>query len=323
MHRKACQDPSRREFLLRSAGAMAAVSLAGWSRAASAEELSKPPVCIFSKHLQWLDYSGMAETAAELGFDGVDLTVRPDGHVKPERVEEDLPRAVEAVRKAGLRVPMIVTAITEPDDPSTHRILKTASRLGIPYYRLGYWRYPKDRSPATALEELQAKARALAQLNQEYGIVGDYQNHTGLDRVGAAVWDLWFVFRELDPRWIGCQFDVRHATAEGGYSWPTDFRLIAERVHTIVVKDFVWQKEGDRWEARSCPLGQGMVDFPLFFTLLRNVGFHGPISVHYEYSLGGAERGAQQLSAPKQEVLSSMRNDLIRLREWLSKYGFA
>ena len=31
-------------------------------------------ICIFSKHLQWLDYTGMAETAAEIRFDGLDLT---------------------------------------------------------------------------------------------------------------------------------------------------------------------------------------------------------------------------------------------------------
>jgi hypothetical protein len=32
-------------------------------------------ICIFSKHLQWLDYNGMAQTTAELGFDGIDLVL--------------------------------------------------------------------------------------------------------------------------------------------------------------------------------------------------------------------------------------------------------
>ena len=41
---------------------------------------------IFSKHLQFLIYKDMAEAAAEMGFDGIDLTVRPNGHVLPERV---------------------------------------------------------------------------------------------------------------------------------------------------------------------------------------------------------------------------------------------
>ncbi len=45
-----------------------------------AEKDQKPfPLSIFSKQLQWLDYDEMARVAAEIGFDGVDLTVRPRG----------------------------------------------------------------------------------------------------------------------------------------------------------------------------------------------------------------------------------------------------
>ena len=91
---------------------------------------------IFSKNLHWLDYSGMAAAAAEMGFEGIDLTVRPAGHVLPERVAEDLPKAVEAVKKAGLNVFMITTAINNADDAHTEAILKTAHALGISYYRM-------------------------------------------------------------------------------------------------------------------------------------------------------------------------------------------
>ena len=103
-------------------------------------------ISIFSKHLQWLDYKEMAKVVAELGFDGVDLTVRPQGHVLPERVEEDLPKAVEAINKAGKKVYMLTTAINNADDPVSEKILKTASSLGIHHYRMGYGYYDKKRS---------------------------------------------------------------------------------------------------------------------------------------------------------------------------------
>lgn len=62
---------------------------------------SKSPlkIHIFSKHLQFLNYQDMAEAAAEIGFDGVDLAVRPGGHVVPEKVGNDLPKAVKALEK--------------------------------------------------------------------------------------------------------------------------------------------------------------------------------------------------------------------------------
>src|SRR6476646_8203207 len=68
---------------------------------------------IFSKHLQFLNYEDMANSAAEMGFDGIDLTVRPNGHVLPERVESDLPRAAEAMKKVNF-VPSLMT--TSVDD---------------------------------------------------------------------------------------------------------------------------------------------------------------------------------------------------------------
>jgi len=68
----------------------------------SAEPKNDPDafkISIFSKHLQWLDYKEMANVLHEIGFDGADLTVRPGGHVLPDRVEEDLPKAAEALAR--------------------------------------------------------------------------------------------------------------------------------------------------------------------------------------------------------------------------------
>ena len=53
-------------------------------------------------------------------MDGADLTVRPGGHVLPENVERDLPRAVKAFREAGLNIEMMATGITDPGRPA-HR----------------------------------------------------------------------------------------------------------------------------------------------------------------------------------------------------------
>ena len=109
----------------------------------------------------------------------MDLTVRPGGHVLPERVEEDLPRAVETLRKSGLAVPLITTAITDANDPLTRRVLATAKKLGVANYRMGYWTFPANTDPLKALREMKPRAAALAALNREIGIRGGYQNHVG------------------------------------------------------------------------------------------------------------------------------------------------
>jgi L-ribulose-5-phosphate 3-epimerase len=129
-------------------------------------------ISIFSKHLQWLDYKEMAKALGEIGMDGVDLTVRPGGHVLPERVEEDLPKAAEAVAKEGKKIYMLTTSIDNADDPLTTKILKTASSIGIKHYRMGWGYYNSTKSVEENVSLMKSKLARLALLNEKYSISG-------------------------------------------------------------------------------------------------------------------------------------------------------
>jgi len=317
---------SRRNFLSSLAGASAAVGLGPLVDQARGEDKSssnnpKMKIFLFSKHLQWLEYPEMAQTAKGLGLDGLDLTVRPGGHVVPERVKDDLPRAVEAMKKADLEISMMTTDIRDPSDKYTRDILETASKLGFRYYRMGPLYYDRNNSIPEQLNELKPKFRELAAMNKQYNIQGAYQNHAGSRNVGAAVWDIWELVKELDPRWMGCQFDIRHATVEGGTAWPIHFRLLTPYITTIIAKDFLWLKTEKGWKCQNCPLGVGMVDFPAYFKLVKQAGVTGPLSLHFEYELGGANKGARSLSIPAEKVLKAMQRDLSVLKNWLAAAG--
>jgi sugar phosphate isomerase/epimerase len=54
-------------------------------------------------------------------------------------------------------------------------------------------------------------------------------------------------------------------------------------VRAISLQDFYWQKERDAWKMRKCPLGEGMVDWQKFFSLVSAAHFTGPLSLHMEY----------------------------------------
>ena len=312
------QRTGRREFvtglgtgLLAAAGAHLTGNASAQDRMPAGPEWT---YCIFSKHLQWLDYRELGAVVSRLGFDGVDLTVRPTGHVLPEKVRTDLPRAVAAVGESGVRVPTVTTAITRPDGPGTREILETASGLGVPFYRLGYYRYPEEKEISETLAEIRKSLTGLADLNRRFRICGDYQNHAGASHFGAALWDLREALEGLPRRWLGCQFDIRHATVEGGLAWPTNFKALAGRIHTVVVKDFRWKQTTDGWKVENCPLGEGMVPVGPFLALLLKSGFAGPISLHCEYSLGGAERGRRRLTMDRERVLESIGKDLSTLK---------
>jgi len=300
----------RRDFLA-GMGAFGATLAAGNTiHAAETAPAGKRTICVFSKHLQFLDYDRMAEAAAEIGFEGVDLTVRPGGHVLPENVERDLPKAVKAVKAAGLTAPMMATAVTDPADPLTERVLKTAADNGISYYRLGYYEYDETRPIPDVLDEHRRKVEGLAELNAGLGLHGGYQNHAGTG-VGSPVWDLWHILRGLDPRWVGVNYDIRHATAEGGNSWVLGLKLISTYIKGIVIKDFKWALIDGKWVIYDVPVGEGMVDFRRYFKLLGGYGFPGLITTHFEY----------KLEETLESTGSAMRADLRALKSLLAEAG--
>ena len=276
---------------------------------------------VFSKHLQFLDYKTTAQVAAEIGFDGVDLAVRPRGHVLPENVATDLPRAVEAIRKAGLQAQIMTTAIMNPEEGSATEILETARTLGITHYRTNWLRYDEeDINLPAALDGFGQQLRALAQLNKRTGMIGGYQNHAGDHYVGAPVWDLATLLHEIDSEFLGSQYDIRHATVEGGLSWPLGLDMIHPYINVIVVKDFRWEKAGDTWKVVNVPLGEGMVDFPRYFARLKQYDIRCPISVHFEYEMPEEKK---ELSDDErlQQTIAVMKKDVTTLKGYLRDAG--
>src|SRR6266478_3869798 len=112
-----------------------AVLAGGAALLARAVTKDKLKVSVFSKHLQFLQGEDLAKAAAEMGFDGIDITLRKGGHIEPDRVRQDLPPLVGIIRKHGLDVPMVTTDIVDPDTPHTEDMLKTMAELGIRHYR--------------------------------------------------------------------------------------------------------------------------------------------------------------------------------------------
>lgn len=307
---------SRRHFTKLSSTALSAVPLMSFSNAfepARSTDSEAISIHLFSKHLQFLDYTDMSEAAAEMGFDGLDLTVRPKGHVLPKNVEDDLPKAIAEMRKFGLNPGMMTTNVLDTASEENKTVLKTASKLGLTHYRTGWLQYPEDKTIAESQSIFGEQLKNLETLNEKLGLIGCYQNHAG-KHVGAPIWDLPPILSVTRNEYMGCQYDIRHAVVEGGGSWELGLRLITPFIKSIVIKDFKWGKIDGVWKPVNTPLGEGMVDFKRYFSLLKKYEINVPVSLHLEYNLGGAEHGASNISIDKKEVFKHMKRDLAFLK---------
>lgn len=271
-------------------------------------------VNIFSKHLQFLDCKTAAEMANEMGFEGIDLTVRPNGHVDPSKVSIELPEAISAINDGGSKCHIITTSIESANNPIDLDILKTAASLGIKYYRTNWFKYNNELSMPETLQVYQDEIRKLGEINKELRIIGCYQNHAGKN-VGSSFWEIKEILQTSDPEYFGTQYDIRHAMVEGGYSWENGLKLLHPKIKMIVLKDFKWGIVNGKWEARNVPIGEGMVNFTKYFKLLKYYKLNPPVSLHLEYDLGGAEKGNKEITIDKKIVLDHMKRDLKRVQK--------
>jgi len=305
----------RRNFLRLAGAGIAGSTLfsalgAGNVLAGQAGRLPVPDLHLFSKCLHFLDYQEMASAVASLGFSGVDLTVRPDGHVEPDNFAHDLPIAIKAIKDAGISCEMMVTKITGTQNQRDYDLLALAHSLGVKSYRLGGLKLDKNTPAMESVERYKDQLAVLAEWNREIGITGMYQIHSGELSFGASIWDIYLATKDLDPDALGIQFDVRHATAEGGRNWPDAYRLVKPQIRTQAFKDFKWAIVGGNWKLVNTPMDEGMVDFKRYFRMLKDAGMNHPVSLHCEYDLGGAEKGKRNPTMPKEEILAAIKQDV-------------
>jgi L-ribulose-5-phosphate 3-epimerase len=338
------QQQSRREALKALAAAPIAASMATMAsaqspaRTAAVAAPTHTHLCLVSRHLQWTDVQEGAAAAAEGGCKAVAWTIRGGAHILPQNVERDLPRAVDAARKAGLETPMVITAIVDAKSERVEAILDTMRGLGIHHYRAAPFRYDYNGDLAAQLEALKPRIAGLATLNEKYAATAMYHTHSGTGNIGGGVWDLWMVLKDFDPQFVGLNYDLGHATIRGGTGWVETSHIAHRHVRGLSLKDFRWAKGGGgrrgtgAWSAEMVPGGEGMVDFKGMLGYFKSAGFIGPVELYQEYSVTipgraepvnmlGTDYGTWKLEMQKSEWLSLLKRDVTFYSSALQQAG--
>jgi len=275
---------------------------------------------MFTKHLQTMSVEEAGRAIKKLGFDGVELTVRPNGHILPENAREELPRAVNALRGIGLDTPALVVEIHNRQTEHAALVCEMASKVGARELRTSAARYRGFGNNREQLAAATKDAKELESLGKEYGVRLDVHAHSGdfLSCQGALL-DMWI--GETDPRYVGVSLDLGHLTTEGGKAgWRQSIDLLQDRVGIVAVKSFGWFHEPDAktgevvWNAKQVPLDEGNVRWRQAFGLLRQVGWDADgqalVSVHSEYQGSGSWR---DLTVP--ELVEQTGADFAYLKE--------
>jgi sugar phosphate isomerase/epimerase len=242
-----------------------------------------PEVIVYSQNLIQIGYPELGDIVKQIGFDGVDLSVFPGGHVEPRIANVDEVRAFEVMEGSGLSVPIITTAVTSVMDRMSLSVVAFAGMSHVPMFRPGTWPYGTAPNLLQRLGEVQRDLGGLLAVGRQYGTAAAFHNPAG-NNVGAAVWDIQRVIEPFDPNSVGFYFDIANAAANGGAgAWEIALRLALPRLKAVTIQDFVWEKQDGATQMTKCPLGQGIVDWNRFFQMLAQANYVGPVTLEVGY----------------------------------------
>ncbi len=213
---------------------------------------------LFTDNLADLTVSQACESAKAAGFDGLDLTLRPGGHVRPEAAEVGLAEAKRVADATGAIIPMVSTAVTDVDSPHAEAIFAAAAHYGARLIKLGYWDYRPFGTLAAQIDQAREKLRRVVELGRKYHVLPCVHCHSGpfLASGGAL---LYLILRGFRPGEVGAYVDPMHMTIEGGRSgWEMGLDLVAPWLALVGVKNFRWLPAG-RDTSRPVALAMGIL----------------------------------------------------------------
>jgi sugar phosphate isomerase/epimerase len=265
----------------------------------------------FTKSLQGMDVEATGREAKAMGFDGLDLTVRPGYCVHPDNVAEALPEAVTAWADMGLSVPMVTTPgpFTDPNEPVAETLLAACGQAGIGEIKLGYWNYTKP-GYWQQVDVIRTALDGFAKLAEKHGVRVAVHTHSG-GFYGLNASAVMHLVRGFDPRHVGVYLDPGHLAMNGE---PVDMAvdMVAEHLCLIAVKDMIYLRKEEEgrvgWHRTLVPLREGLVDWAATLRSLRSVGYDGPLSFHSEYR-----------DVSLEELRALTRDDLAYLRDLIER----
>jgi len=270
---------------------------------------------LFTDNLADLKIEAVCAEVKKRGFDGLDLTLRPGGHVRPEQAEMGLSHAHQVAMRTGVQILMASTAVAGTDSPHARAVIESCAHYGVRQIKLGYWRYSGFGTLLKQIDAARKRLESLIKLTTRFGIQPCVHVHSG-DILANGGSILYLILKDFDPQTVGAYVDPMHMTVEGGLSgWEMGLDLVAPWVSLVGIKNFHWKpvgrdKQGQmQFRTEYVPLADGQAPLPRFMKRLAELKYDGTVSLHSEYKGGSSFR---KLSSP--ELLDQSATDLKYLK---------
>ena len=239
-------------------------------------------LAVFTKPWKSLPLPELARHIKSLGFDLIELPVRPGFQVEPVNIERDLPAAVKLLGEHGLRV-LNVTADLPLDD---ERLYAACAEAGVKMNRVMFWQ--RDLDYWTAEAEARRQLDAALPYCEEYDFKIGIQNHSGRF-VPVNEMGMFNLVKDYDPQYVAAYWDPAHNALEGMNS-DSALDVLASHLCVVNLKNAYWRRisgpeaEVAEWKIYWTSGAQGRASWSKVIAKLKTIDYRGPICFSAEYS---------------------------------------
>jgi sugar phosphate isomerase/epimerase len=200
----------------------------------------------YTRHFHWIrDPDELAEAAIEITCKGVNPTIQAyPGHIDPAKVTTELPAFVKTMQKHGLRVKQVRGGNqTDVAAPNLEPMVAAMGQLGVTHYWVGTDNYDLTKPIVPQLDAIKKKVEGFVRLNEKNGTTLMYHTRAGANSVGSVVWDLLYVLKDFDPKYVGLHWDTGHMSHHGSNMWELLLRTAGPYVVGMGWKDRTWEQD--------------------------------------------------------------------------------
>jgi len=242
---------------------------------------------VFTKPWKTTPIPELGKFVKEMGFDAVELPVRPGFQVEPESVAKGLPEAARQLADCGVEI----ASVAGPTDEAT---LAACAEAGVPVIRICVG-IGQDEGYMEAEERLQREYDALVPQLDKHGVTLGIQNHC--DRCVANAMGIRHLIEKYDPRHIAAVWDAAH-NALNGEDPELAIDIVWSHLCMVNLKNAFWRRvngpeaEGVVWRPFWTTGRQGLASWPRVAAELKRRGWRGVLCLTAEYS---DEEGVERL----------------------------
>jgi sugar phosphate isomerase/epimerase len=235
---------------------------------------------VFTKPWREPSIGTLGELVSGMGFNAVELPVRPGYQVTPDEVATALPDAVRRLAHAGIGV----TSIASGTDEAT---FAACAEAGVPFIRI---MVPVGPSGYAATgDEIRRTLDGLTARAERFGVRVAVQPH--YDDYIADSSELYALLRDYDPRAIAAIWDAAHDAL--AHKWPENgLELLWPWLGIVNLKSAYLERVGDAasdhgdpvWEPVFTDARNGLAQWGRALDYLAAHHYDGPICLTAEYT---------------------------------------